>query len=51
MGAAAVKLSYTIELPNESYGFIAPPREIIPVGEETFEAIKIFAKYVASEKC
>lgn len=33
---AKIKLAYTIELPDTGeYGFLAPPREIIPIGQET----------------
>lgn len=35
-GQANIKLSYTIELPdNGRYGFLLPPSEIVPVGQET----------------
>ncbi|XP_058797648.1 carboxypeptidase B-like [Phymastichus coffea] len=45
MGVGGADLSYTVELPGGYFGFAPPPREIIPVGRETFEAIKVFAKY------
>ncbi|XP_011505295.1 PREDICTED: carboxypeptidase B-like [Ceratosolen solmsi marchali] len=51
MGVAGIELAYTMELPSQRYGFAAPRSEIIPVGQETFEAIKIFAKYVEGVKC
>lgn len=35
-GQADIKLSYTIELPDSGrYGFLLPPSEIVPVGQET----------------
>ncbi|XP_014668169.1 PREDICTED: carboxypeptidase A2-like [Priapulus caudatus] len=44
-GVAGVKYSYTIELRDKGrYGFIAPPSEIKPCGEETFEAFKVVAR-------
>lgn len=46
MAVAGANLSYTIELPGGRYGFAPPPKEIEPVGRETFEAILVFAKYV-----
>lgn len=49
MADAGAELSYTIELPGGDYGFAPPPREIIPVGRETFEAIKVFAQYTAGK--
>jgi hypothetical protein len=42
--------SYTIELrpdPNSSDGFVLPPAQIIPTGEENFEAIKELIGFVA----
>jgi len=39
--------SYTIELRDTGrYGFILPPAQIIPTGEENFEAVKALAEYV-----
>ncbi|XP_063973544.1 carboxypeptidase B [Diachasmimorpha longicaudata] len=44
LAVAGVDLSYTIELPG---GRFDPPADrIVPVGIETFEAFKIFHKYV-----
>ncbi|XP_001599198.2 carboxypeptidase B [Nasonia vitripennis] len=51
MGVAGVDLAYTVELPGGVYGFAPPPSAIIPVGRETFEAIKVFARYVNGEIC
>ena len=51
MEVGGADLSYTVELPGGSYGFAPPPREIIPVGAETFEAIKQFALYVEDKIC
>jgi len=30
------------------YGFVLPPSEIIPTGEESFAAVRVFADYVVS---
>lgn len=49
MGKTNTETSYTIELPSGQYGFVAPPSEILPVGRETFEAIKIFIKHAMGE--
>ncbi|CAB0038349.1 unnamed protein product [Trichogramma brassicae] len=51
MGKAGIDLAYTVELPGGQYGFAPPPSDIIPVGKETFEAIKVFAKYVEGVIC
>ena len=51
MGVAGINLAYTIELPSKEYGFFPPPQEILPIGEETFEAVKEFARYVKGEIC
>ncbi|XP_014234510.1 carboxypeptidase B-like [Trichogramma pretiosum] len=51
MGVAGVDLVYTIELPGGSYKFTPPTSEILPVGQETFEAIKVFARYVTGDIC
>ncbi|XP_014207739.1 carboxypeptidase B-like [Copidosoma floridanum] len=40
-----VELAYTIELPSAAFGFAPPPKEIVPIGMETFEAIKVFIQY------
>lgn len=50
-GTAGVDVTYTIELPGGQYGFAPPPSAIIPVGRETFEAVKVFAQYVNGEIC
>lgn len=35
-GQVGIKLAYTIELPDRGqYGFLMPPKEILPIGEET----------------
>ena len=48
MGVGRVPLSYTIELPMGGYlGFNPPASRIEPIGIETFEAFKVFGKYVA----
>lgn len=39
-GVAKVKYTYTIELRDTgNRGFLLPPTQIIPTGEETFDAI------------
>lgn len=44
-GVAGFKYSYTVELRDTGYyGFLAPPSEIKPCGEETFEAFKVVAQ-------
>lgn len=46
-GGAGVKYSYTIELRDTGYwGFLLPPEQIIPTGEETFEGFKVVANFV-----
>lgn len=46
-GVAGVKYAYTVELRDQgSYGFLLPPSQIVPTGEETFEALKVVANFV-----
>ncbi|XP_033227491.1 carboxypeptidase B-like [Belonocnema kinseyi] len=45
MAVGGADLSYTVELPGNS--FVIPARRIKPVGEETFEAIKVFGEYTS----
>lgn len=46
-GVAGIKYSYTVELRDKgNYGFLLPPKEIIPTGIETFEAFKVIMEYV-----
>jgi hypothetical protein len=41
--------SYTVELRDTGrYGFLLPPEEIIPTGEEIWAAVKTFAGYISS---
>lgn len=47
MAVAGSNLAYTVELPGGSGGFVIDASQIGPVGKETFEAIKVFAKYTA----
>jgi len=48
-GALGVVYSYTVELRDTGrYGFVLPPSEIIPTGEESFAAVRVFADYVVS---
>ncbi|KAK7082274.1 hypothetical protein SK128_016692 [Halocaridina rubra] len=45
-GVGNVKYSYTIELRDTGFwGFQLPPEQIIPTGEETFEALKVVANF------
>ncbi|XP_014681839.1 PREDICTED: carboxypeptidase B-like [Priapulus caudatus] len=47
---AGIKYSYGVELPGKGYhDFILPPSRIVPVGVETFEAIKYMALEVMRE--
>lgn len=44
---AKIKFSYTVELPDTGeHGFLAPPREIIPVGQETSNGIAAMIEVV-----
>jgi len=46
-GSGVFKYSYTLEVRDQGrYGFILPPEQIIPTAEETFEAIKVFARFL-----
>merc|ERR1719244_930090 len=46
-GGGGVKYAYTVELRDTgNYGFVLPPEQIIPTGEETFEALKVVANFV-----
>ncbi|XP_043286251.1 carboxypeptidase B [Venturia canescens] len=50
MAVGGVPLSYTVELPRGgNLGFNPPQSSIEPVGMETFEAFKVFGKYVATK--
>ncbi|KAJ3073263.1 hypothetical protein HK102_006037 [Quaeritorhiza haematococci] len=47
MTAKAGMVGYTIELRDEGrYGFVLPPEQILPVGEETWAAAKYFVNFV-----
>ena len=44
-GVLGVPFCYAIELPDTGdHGFLLPPRYIIPVGQETLEAIKVIGQ-------
>ena len=44
-GELGVKYSFSVELRDEGrYGFLLPPEQIIPTGEETFEGLKALVK-------
>ncbi|XP_023315913.1 carboxypeptidase B-like [Trichogramma pretiosum] len=51
MAVGKVPLSYTIELPGGYFQFAPPPKYINFIGEETFEAIKVFANYIDKQIC
>jgi len=45
-----VELSYTLELPGGgNYGFDLPASDIVIVGKETFEAVKVFGDYISTK--
>ncbi|CAH1778860.1 unnamed protein product [Owenia fusiformis] len=39
-GVPQIKYVYTVELPGFGWGFLLPPEEIIPVGNETWDGFK-----------
>ena len=46
-GKLRIPYAYAVELPDMGhYGFLMPPRYIIPTGEETVEAIKVIGRGV-----
>jgi carboxypeptidase A1 len=46
-GQCGVKYSYGVELRDTGeYGFLLPPEEIIPSGEEIFESVITMANYI-----
>lgn len=46
-GEGNVKYAYTVELRDTgAYGFLLPPEQILPSGEETFEGVKVVANFV-----
>lgn len=46
-GVCGVRFSYAVELRDTGrYGFLLPASQIIPSGEETFEAVKALAQYM-----
>lgn len=50
-GTCKVLFSYGVELRDTgSYGFVLPPSEILPSGEETFAGIKALAKYMIAHE-
>jgi hypothetical protein len=47
---ANIFFSYAVELRDQGqYGFILPEDQIVPSGQETFEAIKALAFYIKSK--
>jgi hypothetical protein len=50
-GAYGVVYSYSAELRDTGkYGFLLPPDQIVPSGEEVFEGIKAIANQILSEQ-
>ncbi|XP_038058638.1 carboxypeptidase B-like [Patiria miniata] len=50
-GKLRVPYTYAVELPDKGrYGFLMPPRYIIPTGEETMEAIRVIGQGVMAYK-
>jgi len=50
-GEGGFKYVYTIELRDKgSYGFILPPDQIIPSGEETWQGILVLARHLLENK-
>ncbi|KAK4693925.1 hypothetical protein P7C70_g8836, partial [Phenoliferia sp. Uapishka_3] len=43
---AGVRWSFAMELRGGVYGFLIPPREIVPSGEETLAALESLAEFV-----
>jgi len=49
-GVANVTYSFAVELRDTGrYGFVLPPSEIVPTGEETFAAVKAMARYILTK--
>jgi hypothetical protein len=47
---ANIKYSYTFELRDTgNYGFVLPPKFIIPTGEETYDAIQEISQGIGEE--
>ncbi|KAK7862003.1 hypothetical protein R5R35_013543 [Gryllus longicercus] len=44
---AGIKYSYTVELPRGGTGFDPPASAILPVVTETFEGVRVFARFFA----
>ncbi|XP_022105122.1 carboxypeptidase B-like [Acanthaster planci] len=50
-GKLRIPYAYAVELPDVGrYGFLMPPRYIIPTGEETLEAVKVMGHGVMAYK-
>jgi murein tripeptide amidase MpaA len=50
-GVANIKYAYTFELRDTGdNGFVLPKEQIIPTGEETFEALKVISQEIAVER-
>ena len=47
---AGIDINYTIELRDTGeYGFLLPPDQILPTGEELFAALQVLAQHVMSK--
>lgn len=50
-GDPEIEYVYTLELRDEGdYGFLLPPEQILPTGEETWAGIKAFTLYVIGQR-
>jgi len=50
-GIPQIKYPFTIELRDKGdVGFLLPPNEILPTGEETWEAIKVIARHISRKE-
>ena len=48
-GWAGIKYSYVTELRDEGvYGFLLPPEEILPTGQEVWAGIRVFLRYITN---
>lgn len=48
---SGVKYSFAVELRDKGeYGFILPPEQIIPSGEEVFEAVLTLLEYIVKKE-
>jgi len=51
-GVAGIKYSYTLELRDRGqYGFLLPPSQIIPTGEETWAGLLAAVEAIGLDEC